>query len=545
MSITVRQALQIGGLQHGELLAGAANLDRPIHQVNILEAPWEPFWQTKDQLFLTSFYAMRDDIPLQIENIAGLAANGCAGLVFQTGIQDKLDPAVIEKAEEVGLPLIVVDEAIDYPIILAPLVQAISREKGFLLQRSQEIHKRLTGLLLGEAGLTAVAAALHELIAYPVAFCNSWGEQLAAAGPFPAESSDAIFPVIEGMLDCKPQELTWQPNLGAWLAPLWAGTRREIDGFVVVHDPERQANELDLTAVEQAALVASLELAKQHAVLETERRLKRDFLEDMLSGEYRSTEALVARGRSLGWDLTDKRVVMLVDLNQFEAYYLRNMAAGESHFQQLKQNLLRAVSLSVKIENSRAIVIERGDSVVVMPHFPHETPLSQIQRAVQGLAEKICAAVPDLVEELSVSVAIGGFYNQIADLRHSFHEATAALAVRKYLSQPAQILWYDDVALHVLLERFSNQAEVGRWLDGLLGRLITYDANNDTELVRSLEAYFDANQNSQQAARDLFVHPKTLKYRLRRIAEILGLDPFAGDRQLAFYLAVKLHRLQD
>lgn len=545
MTITVRQALNIGGLQHGELLAGAVNLDRPIHQVNILEAPWEPFWETKDQLFLTSFYAMRDDIALQIENIVGLAASGCAGLVFQTGIQDKLDPAVIQKAEEVGLPLIVVDESIDYPTILTPLVQAISRERGFLLQRAQEIHKRLTGLLLGEEGLTAVAAALHDLIAYPVAFYNAWGERLAAAGSFPDAVKEAGFPAVRDILQSKPQELTWQADLKVWIAPLRAGANRQPDGFVLVADVGRTANELDLTAVEQAALVAALELAKQQAVLETERRLKRDFLEDMLGGEYRSTEALVARGRSLGWDLTDKRVVLLVDLNQFEAYYLRNMTAGEAHFQQLKQNLLRAVSLSVKTENPLAIVIERGDSVVVMPHFSREMPVSQAQRAVQRLAERICAAVPEMVGELSVSVAIGGFYGEIAELRYSFHEATAALAVRKYLSQPAQILWYDDVALHVLLKRFSNQNEVSRWMDGLLGRLIAYDANNGTELVRSLEAYFDANQNSQQAARDLFVHPKTLKYRLRRIAEILSLDPFAGDRQLAFYLAVKLHRLQD
>jgi purine catabolism regulator len=61
--------------------------------------------------------------------------------------------------------------------------------------------------------------------------------------------------------------------------------------------------------------------------------------------------------------------------------------------------------------------------------------------------------------------------------------------------------------------------------------------------VKTLEAYFNANQVSQQAARDLFIHPKTLKYRLRRIKEILGIDPFKGDRQLAFYLAAKLTRL--
>ena len=120
---------------------------------------------------------------------------------------------------------------------------------------------------------------------------------------------------------------------------------------MLVWDTQQEANLLDLTAIEQAATVASLELAKQRAVLETERRLKRDFLEDMLTGEHHSVEALLARGRSLGWDLLQKRVVVLVDMNQFEAYYLRHLDEGEEHFQRIKQRFLRGsrVLLQVKI----------------------------------------------------------------------------------------------------------------------------------------------------------------------------------------------------
>ena len=132
MAITVKQALKIGGLQKGRLLAGSQSLDRIIDHVNILEAPWEDFFESQDHLFLTSFYALRNNPSLQIENIKGLAKNGCAALVFQKGIQDTLDPLVIQVAEEVSLPLIEVDEEVGYPEIIAPLVQAISREKNIL-----------------------------------------------------------------------------------------------------------------------------------------------------------------------------------------------------------------------------------------------------------------------------------------------------------------------------------------------------------------------------------------------------------------------------
>lgn len=545
MAITVKQALNIGGLKNGTLLAGEEHLDRVIHHINILEAPWEPFWETQDHLFLTSFYAMRDDVPLQVETIKSLAENGCAALVFQTGIQDALDPRVIKQAHESGLPLIEVDETIDYPAIITPLVGAITREKTFLLQRSQEIHRRLTGLILGGDGLPSVVYALHELIDRPSAIVNSWGDVLAAAG-----FAEGAQPLVEGddlvqeKAHAARQGLAWHKTRGRWRAPLLAGERGEIAGFLLVWDPLQTANSLDLTAIEQAATVASLELAKQRAVLETERRLKRDFLEDMLTGDFHSMKALLARGRSLGWNLLHKRVVLLVDLNQFEAYYLRHLDEGEQHFQQIKQRFLTAVSRIVMNDNPLSIVVERSDSIVVMPHFAAEMPLTQAQRGAQTLAEKIHASLPQTLHELSISITIGGFYEAVEGLRHSYQEATAALEVSTRLAGRPAIVWYEDVALYVLLSRFSNQSQVNRWREQTLGRLITYDRNNDTELVKTLEAYFDANQNSQQAARDLFIHPKTLKYRLRRIEEIVGIDPFEGDRQLAFYLAAKLTRLQ-
>jgi sugar diacid utilization regulator len=190
-----------------------------------------------------------------------------------------------------------------------------------------------------------------------------------------------------------------------------------------------------------------------------------------------------------------------------------------------------------------SVVVERSDSIIVMPHFAVEMPLTQAQRAACVLAEKICASVPETLHELSISVVIGNFYDEVVHLRHSFQEAAAALEISRHLGDQDPIVWYEDVALYVLLKRFSDQSEVNRWREQILGRLVAYDQNNDTELVKTLEAYFNANQVSQQAARDLFIHPKTLKYRLRRIKEILGIDPFKGDRQLAFYLAAKLTRL--
>jgi purine catabolism regulator len=548
MSITVAQALKIGGLRQGHLLAGAHNLDNVIENVNVIEAltdtDWDTGWQAKNQLMLTTFHAAQDDVPKQIRVVELFAGDGCAALVFQQGIMPHLSSDVIRRAEELGLPLIEVPETATYPKIIGPLVGAIVREKTFLLERSQEIHCRFTELILRGGGLDAITMALGELIKRPVAITDYWGNPLAVAG---FERVPSLTTWISALTSGAPEEwraeLHWDDAQRNCLTPILAGPKGAVEGFVLVRAPTGRLDRFDRNAVEQAATSAALDLAKQKAVLEAERRLKRDFIEDLLGGEYHSVEAIMARARSLGWELLHKRVVAVVDLIRFEHYYLTHMEQGEEHFQQIKSRFLRAVSQAVLDDNPLSIVLERSDSVILMPHFERELPSSLARMQIQTLAETICHRAQEQLNELAISVAIGGFHDSVEGLGTSYHEAKTTLSIGKKMEQRRPIVWYEGIAHYDLLDCIAHQPQCQRWLAKILGPLLEYDGSNDTELVKTLETYFDCNQIAQQTAYRLSIHRKTLKYRLRRIEEILGTDPFSGDRQLAYYLATKLSRL--
>ena len=544
MGITVAQALKIGGLSRGRVLAGAQNLDNVIEYVNIVEARCEPYWMIEKALFLTTFYAVRDDVQGQVCTIEMLAERRCAALVFQKGVLSNLAPEVIQRADEIGLPLIEIPQSAQYPEILGPLTGAILQEKTFLLQRSQEIHRRLTGLILSGGGLAEIASALSALIRHPVAITDAWGSVMAATDF--GHVSDALVDTLAGTPKVRGEwhsEPLWDAAQRVWLTPVLAGSQETVDGFVVVRDPASQLDRLDLTAVEQAATIAALEIAKRESVQEAERRLKRDFVEDLLGEAYHSVEAISARARSLGWELLHKRTVMVVDLDKFEQYYLTHQEWGEERFQQVKEWLLHATSQVVSERNPQSILVDRSDSVILLPHFESETPPSMARREIEGLAEAICQRAQEQLDELSITVAIGRLCDSVEGLRDSYREAKAALNVARKIARHQPIIWYDDVALYVLLDRLATEPETRRWFEHNLGPLVEYDKNKGTELVRTLETYFDVNQMQQQAAHQLGIHLNTLKYRLRRIEEILGTDPFLVDGQLSFYLATKLAHL--
>jgi purine catabolism regulator len=548
VAITVAQALKIGGLREGCVLAGARHLDNAIEHVNIIEAllasDWETGWEAQNHLLLTTFNTAKDDVDKQKRIIEVFHGNGCAGLVFQQGVIDYLSPAAIEHAEGLGLPLIEVPESVTYPAIITPLVGAILREKTFLLQRAQEIHDRLSRLILDGGGLQAIARVLNELICSPIAITDQWGDVLAVED-FDGQSEVIPVPEPHGSAASEREstEPVWDEERRTWILPLRSGQRGGAEGFILVRDVDKKIDRFDWIAVEQAATIAVLDLVKQKAVLEAERRLKRDFVEDLLGGGYHSVEAMLARARSLGWDLRHRRVVALVDLNRFEQYYLSHIELGEQHFQRVKDRLLRAVSRAVSRENPAAILADRSDSIVLLPHFDDESPPSMARSEMQRLAEAICDEARGQPNGPSISIAVGGFYESVAGLCHSYREAESALRVGLRMEGLGSILWYDEVALYTMLDRIGSEPETRRWLHRTLGPLTVYDRENDTEMVKTLEAYFDANQVIKVAADDLFIHPKTLKYRLRRIEEILGSDPFSGDQQLRFYLATKMAKL--
>lgn len=543
MGITVAQALKIGGLVHGRVLAGKDHLDNVIEYVNIVEAPCEPEWEAEHHLFLTTFYAVKDNLEEQIRTIEILVANACAGLVFQSGILPYLDERVVQAAERLGLPLIEIPEEVTYPEVITPLVGAILREKTFLLQRAQDIHRRLIGLILEGRGLSSIANALRELIHHPVAITDTWGTPLAVSG-FPDQF---IFAQVASRL----ADPTFQTRLISparlekehlWIHPLLSA-HDMLEGFILIYDDSDTLDALDWVAIEQTGIIATLDRVKQKAILETERRLKRDFIEDMLGGEYRSTAAILSRARSLGWDLQQKRVVMLVDMDRFEDYYLDHLGRGEEYIQRVKNHVMHIVQDTVQQRHPGSIVVERSDSVIVLPHFPAERSTVQVRRDVQALAESILARASSALQGITLSIAIGGFYDTIDGLRRSYQEAKSALRVGHRIHQQEPIIWYDHVSVYVLLDRFATQEEVQEWFQRILGPLVAYDRENHSELVKTLEVFFDARQSVQQAAHQLFIHPKTLRYRIRRIQEILGTDPFAGEKQLQYYLATKLAKL--
>jgi DNA-binding PucR family transcriptional regulator len=89
----------------------------------------------------------------------------------------------------------------------------------------------------------------------------------------------------------------------------------------------------------------------------------------------------------------------------------------------------------------------------------------------------------------------------------------------------------------------SGAPDVNRYVVQQLGPVVEYDERRGTDLVQTLDAYFDSAASPRHAAEALHVHVNTIAQRLERLRALLGDDWQQPDRTLELQLALRLRRI--
>lgn len=406
-------------------------------------------------------------------------------------------------------------------------------------QQADEIYQRLINLLLAGGGLEEVAQELNSCLGRPILIANTAGVPLAGQLAEATQTRLVEFLQRAGR-DTRRASISLQAQAAKtnlYLLPLLV--HQQVEGFLVTDTAELDA--ASRAILERGATVATLALIQYQAIHETEQRLQRDLLEDLLTSERWSLGRVVEQARSLGWQLESKPLVILLDFGEVRRRTLTERGPDQTRLRWLREQFLSIVRQTLAEHHPLSIMVERGAGFIILPHLPGPE-LPQIQEQARALVERFVEKIRVARLNTGYALACGGFHSGVEGVRQSFREAQEALEIgaRLLIRRP---IWFDEVHLYLLLENSSRSEDVREWFKRTLSALVEYDLRNKTDLVQTLESYFDAGQKLQEAAQALHIHPNTLKYRLRRIELVLGQDPFKGENQLRYYLATKVARL--
>jgi DNA-binding PucR family transcriptional regulator len=160
-------------------------------------------------------------------------------------------------------------------------------------------------------------------------------------------------------------------------------------------------------------------------------------------------------------------------------------------------------------------------------------------------SERLLEEVRAVTERLETPAAVGlsNPCQGAASFAAGFEEARHALLGTTVLGARPGVMTYDELGPYKYLLRLPFDSGMRDAHRDAVARVAEYDRQRQTALLRTLEEFLRRRGNISATAEALYVHPNTLRQRLRRIGELSGLD-LRKDDWLLVEIAVKMVKLQ-
>jgi purine catabolism regulator len=513
--LTVKELVADAGL---ELVAGQASADNPVRWVHSTELLDPTPWLSGGELLLTTGLQLTAP-PEQRQFIRRLVDHQLAGLGFGSGLgHARIPTPLLAEAEKLDFPLFEVPYEVPFIAITEKAFGRLVNDQYEVLQRAIAIHKRLEQLVLEERGLDELSRTLANAIGAAIVVLGSRGETLTATGfrrPLPNAALDAVrseiadrtaagkvvafapdHPSVSGRALALPVAERGPEGAQAWLVAV-----RDSGGLA----------DADRLILQQAVTVVALELMRKRVVRDTERRLAGDVLQEAVSGVLDARE-VETRLRPFG--VGQSTAVLVFDLS--------DPAAGEPVLDRALSELGIDALVGFADDLLCAIVgTSERDSIEIADH---------LRRSLEARFGNVRAAASRP--------------GPLASLRRSFHEARCALEVASMSDGDApEVASYRDLGAFQFLLSVQDDDALRMYYESVLGPIEQGEGAYGDELLRSLEAFLEHNGQWERAARELYCHRHTLRYRIRRIEELTGRDLSRARDRIEFWLALRAREM--
>ena len=360
------------------------------------------------------------------------------------------------------------------------------------------------------AGLPEVVRAAGRALEASLAVTDAWGATLAVAARSPAEER-ALLSQGEGV-----------SSIPMRVADAVVGT---------LHMRAKTAPSASMQRL-LVTMIAS-EVERVRAPERVSETAAADFLGALLRRELTDREQLIAQARELSLEVADGASVIvaraLPQTPTDEGWRARVRAVAERGARAVVNRSIAALSERDGTVGAEVLLLVPGG----------EEPVAA--RAAEAVLRELEAALAGYTFALGRS----RLAEDPADLPRAVSEALLAANVAQGGSDgPAALAFEQTGAYRLLLSAMSeNPAELQRFYAETVEPLVAYDEQYETDLMRTLETFLEADGNVAGTAQRLFTHRHTIYYRLERVRDLSGLDVSSSDGREKLSLGLKSMRV--
>lgn len=281
--------------------------------------------------------------------------------------------------------------------------------------------------------------------------------------------------------------------------------------------------------------VIKAEIKKLSQLLQSEKKYQKNFIYDLLHNNFESQYVIMNQARNWGWDLTVPQVLLVMQLKNGSDQFIDSEEAD--HIEKIIKNTLSALFY-------QSVTVELDGLFIVMIPFEGVKPKKEIKMESRRIAESIQKKILEYKPGVQVFFGIGRFYHAIIDICRSYQEAKIALELGVDNQGNSFVTHFEDLGMtrllanvrHELLDEYSNE---------YLGELEEFDAENETDMLQTLQVYIAENGNLKSTADQLFIHINTLRNRIKKIESILHIDFQNYEDLVNVYISLKIKNMNS
>ena len=527
MAYTVRKLLESEQFPKMKLLCGEKGLDLEVKGIRIIEIEDMERYLTGGEILITSFPVYLSCSDREVEqHFEDLVKSDISGFIVKK--KKEYDPtgrrlSLLEKhCKKYEIPLVEISEDSYYwGIIRYVMIQVFDKDTA-RLKYFKITHDSFNAFILKNNGSSNTASDIIKflsiMIENPVVLyygnlncmvsTNSDNSKLIL--------SDEIQPYKPNIIT-KFQYMKQMKGSCVQYVVKFA-ILSEVEIYITITEENRELTELDYMAIENAIINLQYGFLSEFAQNEMKKKYQRDIIHNILNGLLSSKEMTEAAAQ-LGMKESD--TYRVVDFHTIKKNVQRKYTK-----EQLQEVGVIVGELMYLLPD--AFIYRNMDQIVMIQQVDSDQTELEYQKEMEEVEDVIQRSILYRKKDTDFQIGIGKSVEGYQRLKESYHEASRAI---KYIDiirlvtgdKNKSVVHYSNLGFFQIFGEIDDVTELERYIPETLKKLYLYDEHKG-ELITTLQMYLRNKQSIRKTADAMFVHYRTISYRLEKIKQISGID---------------------
>ena len=528
MAYTVRKLLESEQFPKMKLLCGEKGLDLEVKGIRIIEIEDMERYLTGGEILITSFQVYLSCNDREVEqHFEDLVKSDISGFIVKK--RKEYDPtgrrlSLLEKhCKKYEIPLVEISEDSYYWGIIRYVIMQVFDKATARLKYFKITHDNFNTFILNNNGSCNTASDiikfLSVMIENPVVLyygnlncmvsTNSDNSKLIL--------SDEIQPYKPNIIT-KFQYMKQMKGSCVQYVVKFA-ILSEVEIYITITEENRELTELDYMAIENAIINLQYGFLSEFAQDEVKKKYQRDLIHNILNGLLSSKEMTEAAAQ-LGMKESD--TYRVVDFHTIKKNVQRKYTKEQLHE-------VGVIEGELKHLLPDALIYRNMDQIVMIQQVDSKQTELEYQKEMEEVEDVIQRSILYRKKDTDFQIGIGKSVEGYQRLKESYHEASRAI---KYIDiirlvtgdKNKSVVHYSNLGFFQIFGKVDDMTELERCIPETLKKLYLYDDEHKGELITTLQMYLRNNQSIKKTADAMFVHYRTISYRLEKIKQISGIN---------------------